>query len=115
MEHISNVFKAIEKNKVADIKNLKEILKLPSPLNPLYLQIKFKPRSNIYSQKFAMVGGCFGSLLTEPPKGIEDQGAKPTAAGGWGFGDKAYSRLRHGGLGAEPQCSKILHFFAKIT
>ena len=35
-------------------------------------------------------GGCFGGL-----------GAKPPAAGGWGFGGKAPSRRRQGGLGAE--------------
>ena len=57
------------------------------------------------SQKFAMGGGCFGGL-----------GAKPSAAGGWGFWGKAPSRRRHGGLGAEPPALKnFAFFFAKIT
>ena len=37
LDHISNVFKAIEKNKVDEIKNLLEIPKLHSPFSPLYL------------------------------------------------------------------------------
>ena len=36
-------------------------------------------------------------------------GAKPPAAGGWGFGGKAHCRRK------DPHRSKILHFFAKIT
>ena len=59
----------------------------------------FGSGSQARSQKFAM-GGL---------------GAKPPAAGDWGFGGKAPSGRRHGGLEASPQRSKILHFFAKIT
>ena len=59
--------------------------------------------------------GCFGGLGAEPPAagGQWGLGANPPAAGGWGFGGKAPSRRKHGGLGAEPQRSKILRFFAK--
>ena len=66
MDHISSVFKANEKNKVAEFKNLLEIPKVLSHFSPLYMQIKFKPRLNIRireharSQKFAM-GDCFRS------------------------------------------------------
>ena len=38
-------------------------------------------------------------------------GAKPPAAGGWGFGGKAPSRRRHGGVGAEPPALKNFAFF----
>ena len=79
------------------------------------LQIKFRPRLNVRSQTSQRGRGCFGSLGAEPPKAIGDLGAKPPAAGGWRSGGKAYSRRRHGGLGTEPQRSKILHFVAKIT
>ena len=47
-------------------------------------------------------GGCFGGL-----------GAKPPAAGGWGFGGKAPSRRRHGGLGTEPPALEKFAFFCK--
>ena len=42
MDHISNAFKAVGKNKVAEIRNLLKNLKLRSPFSFLYLQIKFK-------------------------------------------------------------------------
>ena len=83
--------------------------------SPLYLQIKFKPRLNVRSQKFAIGGGCLGSLGAEPPIAIGGLKAKPPAAGGWRSGGKAYNRRRHGGLERGPPCSKILHFVAKIT
>ena len=62
------------KDKVADIKNLLEILKLFSPFSPLYLQIKFKPRLNVRSQTFVMRSyvGCLGA---DPPKAIGGMGA----------------------------------------
>ena len=47
-------------------------------------------------------GGCFGSL-----------GAKPPAARGWGFGGKAPSRRRNGGLGAPPPALESVAFFCK--
>ena len=53
------------------------------------------------SQDFAM-GGCFEGL-----------GAKPPAAGDWGFGGEAPSRRRHGGLGAEPPTLENFAFFSK--
>ena len=34
-DHISNVFKAIGKNKGSEIKNLLQFLKMPSPFSPL--------------------------------------------------------------------------------
>ena len=54
MDHISNVFKAIGKTKVAEIRNVFEILKLPSPFIPLYLQIKFKPSLNPRIRKLSI-------------------------------------------------------------
>ena len=47
-------------------------------------------------------GGLFGGL-----------GAKPPAAGAWGFGGKAPSRRRYGGLGAEPPALENFAFFCK--
>ena len=46
----------------------------------------------------------------EAIKGLE---SKPTAAGGWGFGDKAPSRQSHGGLGAKPPALENIAFFFK--
>ena len=41
-------------------------------------------------------------------------GAKPTAAGGWGSGEKAFGRWRHEGLGAElPAHKKFCIFLQK--
>ena len=40
-------------------------------------------------------------------------GAKPPAAGGWGFGGKAPSRQRHKGVGAEPPALENFAFFCK--
>ena len=52
----------------------------------------------------------------QPPEANGGLGAKPPAAGGWGFGGKAPSRRRHGGLGAEPPVfENFAFFFAKIT
>ena len=51
----------------------------------------------------------------QPPEANGGLGAKPPAAGGWGFGGNAPSRRRHGVWGRSPQRSKILHFFAKIS
>ena len=51
-------------------------------------------------------GGCFGGL----DGGV---GGKAPASEGWGSGDKALSRRRHGGLKWNPQRSKILHFLQK--
>ena len=88
----------LEKNKVAEIKNLFEILKFIRPFSPLYLQIKLKPRLNVLScdqarsKKFAMGEGEGNVLGSEPPAA----GDTPD----WGL---------------SPQHSKILHFFAKIT
>ena len=48
------------------------------------------------------MGDCFEGL-----------GAKPPAAGAWGFGGEAASSRKYEGLGAEPQRLKILHFFFK--
>ena len=48
--------------------------------------------SQARSQKFAM-GAVFG--------------------GGWGFGGKAPSRWRHGGLGAEPPALEDFAYFCK--
>ena len=84
-----------------------ESLKLLSPFSPLYLQIKFKPRLNVCSQKFAMVI-CFGSLKAELPKATRGLGAKPPAAGDWGSGIKPTAA---GGLGAEPPTLKSFVFF----
>ena len=74
LDHIWSVFKAIEKNKVAEIKNLLEIPKLPSHCSPLYLQIKLNDvrlKFRIYeyacSQKFAMREELFGGLGEESP------------------------------------------------
>ena len=62
-------------------------------------------------------GAVFEGLGAEPqpPEANGGLGAKPLAAGGWGFGGEAPSRRRHGVWGLRPQRSKILQFFAKIT
>ena len=62
-------------------------------------------------------GGQIFGLGAEPPaaEGQSGLGAKTPAAEGWGSEGEAPSRHKHGGLGAEPQHSKILHFFAKIA
>ena len=72
------------------------------------------PFRNIYqrqarSQKIAM-GACLGGLKAEANGGL---GAKPPAAGGWGFGGSAPSRRRHGGLGAKPLALENFAFFCK--
>ena len=54
------------------------------------------------NQKFAMGGAVLG-----------DWGRSPPAAGAWGFGGKAPSRRRHGGLGAEPPALENFAFFCK--
>ena len=82
-------------------------------LSALYLQIKFKPRLNVRSQKFARGEGCFGSLGAETSKTIGGPGAKPRTAGRWRSGGKAYSSRRHGSLGAEPPTLKNFAFFCK--
>ena len=52
------------------------------------------------SQKFAMGGAVLGvwGRSPQPPEANGGLGAKPPAAGGWGFGGKAPSRRRHGGV-----------------
>ena len=67
------------------------------------------------SQKFAMGGAVWGvwGRSPQPPDASEGLGAKPPAAGGWGFGGKAPSRRRHGGLGAEPPALENFAFFCK--
>ena len=70
-------------------------------LSAFFIYRSNKPRLNVRSQKFAMGGGCFGSLGAKPPKAIGGPGAKPPAAEGWRSGGKAYSRRRYGGLEAE--------------
>ena len=64
--------------------------------------LEAKPPVQASSQKFAM-GGLLKNLGVEPP----------AAGGQWGYGSEAPSRQKHGGLGAEPQRSKILHFLQK--
>ena len=66
------------------------------------------------NSQWGAVLGVWGQSpqLPKANRGLE---AKPPAAKGWGFGGKAPSRRRHGGLGRSPQRSKILHFSAKIT
>ena len=103
----------IGSSKDADIKNLLEILKLRSSFGPIYLQIKFKPRLNVCSQKFAMRGAVLEVWQRSRQKPLEVQelnrqppeaggmGAKPTAAGGMEV------------WGRSPQRSKNLHFFCK--
>ena len=65
------------------------------------------------SQKFAMGGAVLGvwGRSPQPPEANGGLGAKPPAAGGWGFGGKAPSRRRHGGVGAEPPALKNFAFF----
>ena len=65
------------------------------------------------SQKFAMGGAVLGvwGRSPQPPEANGGLGAKPPAAGGWGFGGKAPSRRRHGGLGAEPPALENFAFF----
>ena len=67
------------------------------------------------SQKFAMGGAVWGvwGRSPQPPEANGGLGAKPPAAGGWGFGGKAPSRRRHGGLGAEPPALENFAFFCK--
>ena len=67
------------------------------------------------SQKFAMGGAFWGvwGRSPQPPEANGGLGAKPPAAGGWGFGGKAPSRRRHGGLGAEPPALENFAFFCK--
>ena len=49
----------------------------------------------------------------QPPETNGGLGAKPSAAEGWGFGDKAPSGRRHGGLGAEPPALENFAIFCK--
>ena len=67
------------------------------------------------SQKFAMGGAVWGvwGRSPQPPEANGGLGAKPPAAGGWGFGGKAPSRRKHGGLGAEPPALENFAFFCK--
>ena len=71
-------------------------------------------REQVRSQKSAM-GGCFGGLGAEPPAAGGQWGSGDEAPSRWRFRGKAPCRRRHRVYGAEPQRSKILHFFAKIT
>ena len=64
--------------------------------------LEAKPPVQARSQKFAM-GGCFGNLGVEPP----------AAGGQWGYGGKAPSRRKQGGLGAEPPALEKFAFFCK--
>ena len=88
-------------------------------MNPNKSQFINFERSSGYwqarSQKFAM-GGLFGGVWgrsLQPPEANGGLGAKPPAAGGWGFGGKAPSRQRHGGVGAEPPALENFAFFCK--
>ena len=65
------------------------------------------------SQKFAMGGAVWGvwGWSLQPPQANAGLGAKPPAAGGWGFGGKAPSLRRHGGLGAPPPALENFAFF----
>ena len=65
------------------------------------------------SQKFAMGGADLGvwGRSPQPPEANGGLGAKPPAAGNWGFGGKAPSRRRHGGVGAKPPALKNFAFF----
>ena len=66
------------------------------------------------SQKFAM-GGLFWGLagIPQPPEANGGLGATPQAARGWGFGSKAPTRRRYGGLGTEPPVLENFAFFCK--
>ena len=64
------------------------------------------------SQWGGAVWGVWGRN-PQPPEANGGVGAKPPAAGGWGFGGKAPSRRRHGGLGAEPQALENFACFCK--
>ena len=61
------------------------------------------------SQWGAVLG--FWERSPQPPDANEGLGAKPPAAGGWGFGGKVPSRRRHGSLGAEPPALENFAFF----
>ena len=63
------------------------------------------------SQKFAM-GGCLGGrgLAPQSPEANGGLWAKPPAAGGWGSGEKAPSRRRHGCLRAESPALALENF-----
>ena len=65
------------------------------------------------SQKLAMGGAVLGvwGRSPQPPEANGGLGAKPPAAGGWGFGGKAPSHRRHGGVGAEPPALENFAFF----
>ena len=67
------------------------------------------------SQKFAMGGAVWGvwGRSPQPPEANGGLGAKPPAAGGWGFGGKTPSRRRHGGLREEPPVLEKFAFFCK--
>ena len=62
-------------------------------------------------------GGCFWGVWgrsPQPPDASGGLGAKPPAAGGWGFGGKAPSRRRHGGSGGgAPSARKFCIFLQK--
>ena len=66
------------------------------------------------SQWGGAVWGVWGRS-PQPPEANGGLGAKPPAAGGWGFGGKAPSRRRHGGVGAEPPALENFAFFCKIN
>ena len=59
-------------------------------------------------QKFALGGSGGGA-----PSCWKPMGPKPPAARGWGFGGKAPSGRRHGGLGADHLALENFAFFCK--
>ena len=67
------------------------------------------------SQKFVMGGAVWGvwGRSPQPPEANGGLGAKPPAAGGWGFRGKAPSRRRHGGLGGGAIALENFAFFCK--
>ena len=66
------------------------------------------------SQKFAMGGLLGGSGGGAPSRRRPmEVGGSGESAGGCGFGDKAPSRRRNGGLGAEPPALENFAFFCK--
>ena len=79
---------------------------------------RFFREADIFSRRVAR-NSQWGAVLgvwgrsPQPPEANGGLGAKPPAAGGWGFGGKAPNRRRHGGLGAEPPALENFAFFCK--
>ena len=77
--------------------------------NPVGNFVNSRRRVARNSQWRAVLG--FWGRSPQPPDANGGLGAKPPAAGGWGFGGKAPSRRRQGGLGAEPPALENFAFF----